>query len=293
MISFTLQEKIGTFISEQTGIVISNISFSSVGGGSINQTFKVIINKKAGFFCKINSATKFPLMFEKEERGLRLLNSRGIIRVPQVVGSFIENEYQVLLLEYIEQGVRSDRFWKMFGEQVAALHSVQSSHAGLDEDNYMGALPQSNRPSSGWVDFFITRRLEPQVHLAISKNLLQGQHHKQFEKLYKVLAGVFPNDNLCLLHGDLWSGNFLCDQAGMPVLIDPAVYHGHPAMDLAMTTLFGGFDDLFYSSYNHLLPFPANYREQWEICNLYPLLIHLNLFGKGYLQSILSTIQDY
>lgn len=293
MIPTSLQENIGKFISERTGIVISNLAFSSVGGGSINQTFKVVINKKESFFCKINSETKFPLMFEKEARGLRLLSSKGIIRVPPVVGSFIENEFQVLLLEYIEQGLRSERFWKTFGEQMAALHSMQSSHAGLDEDNYMGALPQSNRPSTNWVDFFIEKRLEPQVHLAISKKLLQGHHHKQFEKLYKVLPGVFPNDNLCLLHGDLWSGNFLCDQSGMPVLIDPAVYHGHPAMDLAMTTLFGGFDDVFYSSYNHLLPFPANYREQWAICNLYPLLIHLNLFGKGYLQSILSTIQDY
>jgi protein-ribulosamine 3-kinase len=93
--------------------------------------------------------------------------------------------------------------------------------------------------------------------------------------------------------GDLWSGNFLCDSAGLPVLLDPAVYYGNPAMDLAMTTLFGGFDSGFYGVYNHLLPFPTNHREQWEICNLYPLLVHLNLFGKGYLQSIVSTIQYY
>jgi fructosamine-3-kinase len=108
-----------------------------------------------------------------------------------------------------------------------------------------------------------------------------------------VLPEFFPNGNLCLLHGDLWSGNFLCDKAGMPVLIDPAVYYGYAAVDLAMTTLFGGFDSAFYDSYNQLLPFPANHRRQWEICNLYPLLIHLNLFGRGYLQSIVSTIQYY
>jgi protein-ribulosamine 3-kinase len=64
-------------------------------------------------------------------------------------------------------------------------------------------------------------------------------------------------------------------------------------MDLGMTTLFGGFDPLFYDTYNRVFPFPPNYHQQWEICNVYPLLIHLNLFGKGYLQNIISVIQDY
>lgn len=293
MIPSALQETIKGFIAKHAGITISNISFSSVGGGSINQTSRITINKKENFFCKINSASKFPLMFEKERRGLELLDDKEVIRVPQVIGTFIDADYQVLLLEYIEQGIRSDRFWKTFGEQLASLHSIPSSHAGLHEDNYMGALRQSNNPSSNWVDFFIHQRLQPQIQLAIDKKLLQPRHHKQFEKLYKVLPELFPTGNLCLLHGDLWSGNFLCDQTGMPVLIDPAVYHGYGAVDLAMTTLFGGFDSPFYDSYNHLLPFPANHREQWEICNLYPLLIHLNLFGRGYLQSIVSTIQYY
>jgi protein-ribulosamine 3-kinase len=89
------------------------------------------------------------------------------------------------------------------------------------------------------------------------------------------------------------SGNFLCDEHSRPVLIDPAVYFGHRSIDLAMTTLFGGFDPAFYESYAYHFPFPPNYREQWEICNLYPLLIHLNLFGKSYAGSILHTIQRF
>ena len=232
-------------------------------------------------------------MFEKEKSGLQLLSSQKIIRVPTVIGTFIENDYQFLLLEWIDQGQRSDRFWAFFGEQLAALHSIPCSYAGLQEDNYMGALPQVNHPSPNWIDFFIRQRLEPQIKLAIDAKLLPSQHQKQFDGLCKELPGIFPMNNLCLLHGDLWSGNFLCDHSGMPVLIDPAVYYGHPSIDLGMTTLFGGFDPLFYESYNHQIPFPSNYRKQWEICNLYPLLIHLNLFGKGYLQSIISTIQYY
>jgi len=91
----------------------------------------------------------------------------------------------------------------------------------------------------------------------------------------------------------LFGGNFLCDTNSQPVLIDPAVYYGHRSMDLAMTTLFGGFDPRFYEAYDHNLPFPANYRQQWEICNLYPLLVHLNLFGESYKPNILRTIQRF
>jgi fructosamine-3-kinase len=85
----------------------------------------------------------------------------------------------------------------------------------------------------------------------------------------------------------------LCDTNGHPVLIDPAVYYGHRSVDLAMTTLFGGFDRPFYEAYDWHYPFPPNYREQRPIANLYPLLIHLNLFGHSYLSNILNTIQRF
>jgi fructosamine-3-kinase len=85
----------------------------------------------------------------------------------------------------------------------------------------------------------------------------------------------------------------MCDQDSEPVLIDPAVYFGHRSMDLGMTTLFGGFDKSFYEAYSYHFPFPNNYSEQWDICNLYPLLIHLNLFGVGYLGQIERILQSY
>ena len=82
----------------------------------------------------------------------------------------------------------------------------------------------------------------------------------------------------------------MCNQNFMPVLIDPAVYFGHRSVDLAMTTLFGGFDKSFYEAYHYHYPFPANYKMQWSVCNLYPLLIHLLLFGKSYLSQIEHTL---
>ncbi len=85
----------------------------------------------------------------------------------------------------------------------------------------------------------------------------------------------------------------MCNDQSSPVLIDPAVYFGHRSMDLAMTTLFGGFDKDFYDSYHYYYPLPDNYHEQWQICNLYPLLIHLNLFGEGYLHDITGMLKKY
>jgi fructosamine-3-kinase len=120
---------------------------------------------------------------------------------------------------------------------------------------------------------------------------VQKSHIASFESLFKKTGSLFNIEKPSLLHGDLWSGNFMCNDRSLPVLIDPATYFGHRSMDLAMTTLFGGFDKAFYDSYNHYSSIPANYYEQWEVCNLYPLLIHLNLFGSGYLHSIERTLQ--
>jgi len=96
-----------------------------------------------------------------------------------------------------------------------------------------------------------------------------------------------------LLHGDLWSGNFMCDVHDQPVIFDPAVYYGSRHMDLAMTTLFGGFHESFYQAYAYYAPLPANYILLWEVLNLYPLLVHLNLFGIGYRRPILNVLKHF
>ncbi|HET6995923.1 MAG TPA: fructosamine kinase family protein, partial [Chitinophagaceae bacterium] len=148
-------------------------------------------------------------------------------------------------------------------------------------------------PAAEWPSFFVRHRLQPQIDMAISRQLLQKSHSVAFDSLFLKISSVFEAGKPSLLHGDLWGGNFMCDQRSLPVLIDPAVYFGHRSMDLAMTTLFGGFDRSFYESYNYHFPLPSNYDEQWEICNLYPLLIHLNLFGSSYLPQITTTLNKF
>lgn len=285
--SFILQS-----LKSVAGVSADTIQLTPVGGGSINETYKVTAGKEL-FFCKVNSVSKYPGLFDCEAAGLALLGWQNVIRVPRFIATGATEGWQVLLLEWIEQGLKSDAFWERFGQQLAALHHVQGEQFGLNSDNYMGALHQYNKGNDKWTDFFIHQRLQPQVKLAVDNKLLGITAANSFENLYKKLPDIFPAEPPVLLHGDLWSGNFLCDDKGQPVLIDPAVYYGHRSIDLGMTTLFGGFDALFYESYQHHYPLPVNYREQWDVCNIYPLLIHLNLFGKSYLADVLNAIRRY
>lgn len=289
----SIQSSIQQKLKELFSINTNEIQFGLVGGGCINETRKIQFGGQR-FFCKINSASKFPQLFVKEASGLKLIAAQNIIKVPEVIDCFETGGQQVLLLEWIDEGERTEGFWKNFGQQLASLHQVSGPDFGLTQNNYMGSVPQSNHPTVNWIEFFIQRRLQPLVSKCLSQNLLSSKHQNLFESLYNRLPDVFENDQKpALLHGDLWSGNFMCNRKSGPVLIDTAVYFGHPSIDLGMTTLFGGFRPGFYEAYNYHSPFPANYREQWEVCNLYPLLIHLLLFGRSYLSQIERTLQHY
>ena len=291
----TLQEFIAHCIS------LHHPKFISIGGGSINQTFRVETSRE-NFFCKTNSAKTFPGLFEKEKNGLLFLQNCNAIRVPEVVWCGEHEGMQVLILEWIEQGLRTGSFWKKFGEQLAMLHRWPSDRDGqtaagtafgFHEDNYMGALPQINKWTNDWIEFFIHCRLQPQLELAEKNGLVKKNDVDQFHSLYEKLEEIFSPEPPSALHGDLWSGNYLCSDLSEPVLIDPAVYFGHRCMDLGMTKLFGGFDKQFHESYDHYFPLPKNFEQQADVCNLYPLLIHLNLFGSGYLNSIRTILKAF
>ena len=271
----------------------NRLEWQPVGGGSINQTYRLRFSDHS-ILCKINSATKFPQLFQKESHGLQLIEAQSVIRTPGVIDCFETGDFQFLLLEWISQGERTEKFWKKFGEQLAALHLATTALFGLPEDNYMGSVPQSNQPSARWTDFFAEQRLKPLVQKCTDKKLLPARHQQQFERLYRLLPDIFDEGQRpAMVHGDLWSGNFMCGPASEPVLIDPALYYGHPSVDLGMSTLFGGFRPGFYEAYQYHSPFPKNYKEQWEVCNLYPLLIHLNLFGSSYRAQIAQTLDRF
>jgi len=285
-----LQRDIQTCLNETVGSKLRVKRFEPIYGGDINQSYKVLTNAE-DFFVKINDAHIFPGMFEKEADGLTRLASTGSIRLPQVITIGRSGDFQFLVLEYIEQSPPSKDFWENFGHGVADLHRHTQRHYGLAYDNYIGSLIQINTEDESWVNFFIRNRLRVQLNRAINKNLVDFECIEGFEKLFDQLHDLLPVEFPHFLHGDLWSGNFLTGPQGEPVLIDPAIYYGHREMDLAMTMLFGGFDDRFYQAYHESYPLLPGWEERIPIYQLYPLLVHLNLFGSGYYGQICRILE--
>jgi len=270
---------------------INNIE--SVGGGCINESFR-IRTTPGDFFIKWNDATRYPGMFKAEGKGLSLLKRTNTIPIPEIIAQNDFNEFSFIILEWIEGGRRQKNFWSQFGENLATLHRESNNYFGLDHDNYIGSLPQSNKPHPTWKEFFIEERLQPQLKLAIDAKRLDKTISDLFEKLFLKFDDLIPKEKSSLLHGDLWNGNYLINQFGSATLIDPAVYYGHREMDLAMTKLFGGFDDEFYAAYQSTFTLQPGFHHRVDIHNLYPLLVHTNLFGGSYgsqVKRILSKFQ--
>jgi fructosamine-3-kinase len=292
MIPIEIVSQLEILLQKHTGIEALIERTQAVGGGSINAAYQI---RYAGqdYFLKYNQAKRYPKMFELETKGLKILSRSKKIRLPEVIGTGEAGQTTFLLLEHIETGYPDNNFWETFGEELADLHRETHETFGLDHDNYIGSLHQSNTIATNWSDFFITQRLKPQLKMAAGKGMLTSQTLNAFEKLFAKLPMLFPDEVPALLHGDLWSGNFLCDSNQNPVLIDPAVYYGHREMDLAMSKLFGGFSPRFYEAYHAAYPLETGWQERVDLCNLYPLLVHVNLFGGGYVGQLQSSLRRF
>lgn len=266
-------------------------SWFQISGGSINSTYKISC-KHHDFFIKTNTVLFFENGFKEEVLGLQFLQNHSAL-VPSIIleGSF--NNHIYLVLEWIESCTLTNKFWQNFGFQLAKLHQQKSEKFGLEYSNYMGQLHQKNTFFNNFSEFYIENRLKPQVKLAFNSNKLQQKQIGQFENFYQKLADIFPTEKPCAVHGDLWSGNFINSINEKAVLIDPAVYYGYREVDLAMTLLFGGFSSGFYNSYEDNYPLEIGFNNRKDYYNLYPLLIHLNLFGNSYLKSIENIITKF
>jgi protein-ribulosamine 3-kinase len=292
MLPRDILDSLSRFFASRDQVPFRVHSSDPLAGGSINQVCK--LNTSHGVYClKYNHAAAFPGMFEAEAKGLRLLASAGEVRVPEPLLAATHGQYAYLLLEYLVPGPAAGDMMKKLGVSLALLHRHSDESFGLGHSNYMGSLPQQNNRHTGWGEFFIRERLEPQVRLATDAGLLPAESLSHFESLYRILDGIFPPERPSLVHGDLWSGNYLVTDEGQAALIDPAAYYGHREVDIAMSTLFGGFSRDFYEGYHSEYPLAAGWRDRLDVYNLYPLLVHLNLFGRGYLGQVLAILRKY
>jgi fructosamine-3-kinase len=171
---------------------------------------------------------------------------------------------------------------------------VEPLDHGLDHDGFIGLLPQQNGPCSSWVAFYRDRRIGAQLRLAVARGALSSAQIRKTERLMAKLAELIPDGvTPSLLHGDLWSGNTMVGADDRAVLVDPAVYRGHREVELAMTELFGGFPKGFYAGYREVSPVESGYAERRDLYQLYPVLVHVNLFGGGYGRQAEAIVDRY
>jgi protein-ribulosamine 3-kinase len=296
-------------------------SVSSVGGGCINPAARVRVGG-AAYFLKWNADAPKDF-FAMEAASLNKLRDAGSspetgdtvddlakrLRVPDVLS--VAPGW--LLLEFVERGEGGDRYSRALGTGLAELHARTANDwagaSGADQggpDNFIGSLPQANAPCADWATFWWERRLAPQIeraraagHLGDPDGTSTGSSSgtgisADIRDLHAALPEILSpadEDGYSLLHGDLWSGNVFPDPQGTPVLVDPSSYRGHREVDLAMTELFGGFERTFYEAYTESWPLLPGYRSRRrDAYQLYPLLVHLNLFGASYEAGVRQAI---
>jgi protein-ribulosamine 3-kinase len=259
-------------------------TYQSIGTGLFD-SYKVNLKNNSNVFIKIQNNSNNDLIHEAEE--LRILGEH--VNTPKVIAS----TNHCIILEWIEQSYNPS-IQKELGRSLSELHLKHNDYFGFIFDNKIGSTPQNNaikKNIDNWADFFWNYRIKFQIDLAKKNNLLELE---QYNNLMNLKDSIYMKLDIqirpTLLHGDLWSGNYIATSNG-PYFIDTASYYGHSEADFALTYMFGGFSKEFYQSYEKRSPFEENHEERKPIYMIYHYLNHLNLFGRSYLDGVLNCYQ--
>ncbi len=260
-----------------------------VYGGDINSSAVLKLEDNNRYFIKWNLQAP-DHMFETEFSGLNILRrARHNLHIPEPV----QWNPNWLVMELLQEGSYAPKAAENFGRELAVLHKNSAEHFGLDHDNFIGRLPQSNKNHGNWADFYLQERILPQAQHLLQKGHINAQQFSDFERLHGIVENMYPDEAPALLHGDLWSGNYFYLSEGKAAIFDPAVYFGHREMDLAMSRLFGGFAPEFYRAYHEVYPIVNGLDDRIELSQLYPVLVHACLFGGHYIQGSINILNKY
>jgi protein-ribulosamine 3-kinase len=258
-------------------------------GGDINQA-ALLQSGNSKWFLKYHQNAPSG-MFAAESFALQEITQQKCIRVPCPVAFGIDGSISWLVLEFVE--LTADGSDALLGEQLADLHSIHGEAYGWPEDNFIGRIPQLNKFSQRWCDFWRDCRIKPQLEMARTGGhgtRLQNKGEHLLDSIEALMDGHRPSASL--LHGDLWAGNKAFTPTGQPLIYDPASYYGDRETDIAMSRLFGGFSNDFYVAYDARLPLTDGHQLRAQLYNLYHMLNHLNLFGSGYLSRCENMIDS-
>ncbi|WP_199250320.1 fructosamine kinase family protein [[Phormidium] sp. ETS-05] len=273
-------DTIAAHIASVTGETITVNNHQSVGGGCINQGYRLNTNN-GSYFVKLNQ-TCLRDMFAAEALGLQQMWATHTIRVPKPIGTGTVGNYAYIVMEWLDIGGRGDTTaWEAMGRQLAQLHRpVVADKFGWECNNTIGSTPQINTWTADWGEFWATHRIGYQLRLAKRRGGQFPDGERLLGMIPELLANHKPQPSL--VHGDLWGGNASVTGDGEPVIFDPATYYGDREVDIAMTELFGGFSPTFYQGYNQVWPLDPGYQQRKTLYNLYHILNHFNLFGGSY-----------
>jgi fructosamine-3-kinase len=264
-----------------------------VAGGDINRALRASLADGRRLFVKYRDGSP-PGMYRAEADGLSWLAEAGAIALPGVVAVGDDAPPRFLALEWVDRGRPAPGHDEALGRGLAALHRAGAPSFGLGRGNFIGSLPQDNRSCGGWAEFYCARRVEPLARAAVERGAMPAATLAAVERLRARLPDLCgPAEPPARLHGDLWGGNAMTDSAGRPVLVDPAAYGGHREVDLAMMRLFGGFSAACHAAYAEAHPLAAGHQDRVELYQLYPLLVHVVLFGGGYGRSAARVLERY
>lgn len=267
-------------------------TINAVHGGDINEAF-CITTETQQFFLKINKTQANTDMLAKEANGLNKLRAHIQLKVPQVLQTGLVGKHQFLLLEWLDKVPPLKESYYRFGSAIAQLHREHQPYFGFEENNYIANLHQVNTLFNNWPEFYTNCRILPLIKNLADSGRLTSKDIVQAEKFCVAVKNIFPEENPALLHGDLWSGNYISTSEQEFAIFDPAVYYGHREMDMAMTKLFGGFPIEFYRGYNDVYPLEKEWPERLRYAQLYPLLVHAILFGGHYIGNVRAILRDF
>lgn len=212
------------------------------------------------------------------------------------VPTLVHGEDDLLLMEYVEAGGSLDDAAQAHAaDLLAELHGVTWHSYGLERDTVVGGLHQPNPPTERWLDFWRDRRLLHMAGEALRAGRLPAELMRRIERLAGRLSEwIEPPARPSLVHGDAWAGNVLCREGRVAAFIDPALYYGDPEVELAFGTMFGSFSEPFYRRYHELRGIgPGFWEARRELYTLYPLLVHVRLFGGSYVGGVERVLDRF
>lgn len=263
---------------------------SRLPGGCIGEVYRVDLPDGSTLVAK--TADGQGARLDIEGYMLRVLAERSRLPVPGVRHS----SPTLLLMDFLPgSSVFNDAAQAHAADLLAELHSIRGAAFGLERDTLIGGLPQPNPPTAAWLDFFRDHRLWYMGKEAVRAGQLPAAFLPRLERFGDQLdRWLTEPEHPALIHGDLWTTNILAVGGRITGLLDPAIYYAHPEIELAFSTLFHTFDAAFFRRYQERRPLaPGFFEERCDIYNLYPLLVHVRLFGGGYVSAVDQILRRF